>query len=205
VRVMAIESPPTARSVAPVHGRNEGCHDTRPESTARPTNEAQARTRSLHEIESLFDPGGSSVGLPESVHRTDSFPNKKLTGLSAHTGGSLLATQPITRCGNKQEHPRCIFGVRIRLHAAPGQQQGEGVRGDRNGTGRRCSQNAGSSEHNYQRVTEERETVMAWGTGKGGDSGGGRHSGKKDPGTSKPNPDTQNSKPDPKHKGDQSK
>ncbi|RAJ47162.1 hypothetical protein K353_00363 [Kitasatospora sp. SolWspMP-SS2h] len=49
---------------------------------------------------------------------------------------------------------------------------------------------------------------MGWGTGKGGssgggsggnDGGGGRHSGKKDPGTSAPNPDSQSGKDGNKH------
>ncbi|MEU3447788.1 hypothetical protein AB0H29_11245 [Streptomyces thermolilacinus] len=40
---------------------------------------------------------------------------------------------------------------------------------------------------------------MAWGTGKGGDGGKGQHAGGKDPGTSKPSPDTAAPKPGPKH------
>ncbi|MGW2633785.1 hypothetical protein ACWC2K_31260 [Streptomyces chattanoogensis] len=40
---------------------------------------------------------------------------------------------------------------------------------------------------------------MAWGTGKGGDGGDGRHSGGKDPGTSKPSSDTKDPNPGPKH------
>ncbi|MFJ2114860.1 MULTISPECIES: hypothetical protein [unclassified Streptomyces] len=46
---------------------------------------------------------------------------------------------------------------------------------------------------------------MGWGTGKGGEGGDGRHSGKKDPGTAAPNPDTKGSRPDPKHKGEAEK
>lgn len=42
---------------------------------------------------------------------------------------------------------------------------------------------------------------MPWGTGKGDSGGDGKHSGKKDPGTSAPNPDREKPKPDPKHKG----
>lgn len=42
---------------------------------------------------------------------------------------------------------------------------------------------------------------MGWGTGKGGGGGDGKHSGNKDPGTSKPSSDTAQPKSDPKHKG----
>ncbi|BAU83693.1 hypothetical protein SLA_2775 [Streptomyces laurentii] len=41
---------------------------------------------------------------------------------------------------------------------------------------------------------------MGWGTGKGGSGGEGKHSGGKDPGTSKPSSDTKSPRPEPKHK-----
>ncbi|WP_302887737.1 hypothetical protein [Streptomyces cucumeris] len=40
---------------------------------------------------------------------------------------------------------------------------------------------------------------MGWGTGQGGSGGDGKHSGKKDPGTSAPSPDTAQPKQPPKH------
>ncbi|MEU6313761.1 hypothetical protein [Streptomyces sp. NPDC047014] len=58
-------------------------------------------------------------------------------------------------------------------------------------------------------TTIMQEAAMGWGTGKGGSSGGGsggndggqgQHSGDKDPGTSKPSPDTQNPPSGGKHK-----
>lgn len=47
--------------------------------------------------------------------------------------------------------------------------------------------------------TTEGRAVMAWGTGKGGGGGDGKHAGKKDPGTSAPSPDTAQPKQPPKH------
>ncbi|WP_267883706.1 hypothetical protein [Streptomyces bikiniensis] len=44
---------------------------------------------------------------------------------------------------------------------------------------------------------------MGWGTGKGGSGGSGQHSGNKDPGESKPSPDTAKPKDPPKHKKDE--
>ncbi|MFJ3500731.1 MULTISPECIES: hypothetical protein [unclassified Streptomyces] len=43
---------------------------------------------------------------------------------------------------------------------------------------------------------------MGWGTGKGGSGRSGQHSGNKDPGESKPSPDTVKPKDPPKHKKD---
>ncbi|WP_282503788.1 hypothetical protein [Streptomyces rhizoryzae] len=40
---------------------------------------------------------------------------------------------------------------------------------------------------------------MAWGTGKGGSGGDGKHAGGKDPGTAKPSSDTKDPSPGPNH------
>ncbi|WP_327679885.1 hypothetical protein [Kitasatospora sp. NBC_00458] len=42
---------------------------------------------------------------------------------------------------------------------------------------------------------------MAWGTGKGGSSGGGKHGGDKDFSKDKPSKDGARPEPEPKHKG----